>query len=195
MYRLFVFVLSLCISSAAHAQPAAAPSMDDVFAAIRTLQAAPALHATASQPQPAYAPPPYPYPYYYPPQPPVALPPVDKQFVCVTPTEPAPEPLSDELKSAIKQKITSCWIPAYVEHAPEINLTLAFKEDGALDDAKLSDDQMAEYKSNMLFQSLVNSLRRAAFNPRCMPGKDLPKDAYDSWKEVALTFNVKDAPR
>lgn len=131
-----------------------------------------------------------------------AISPVVKQLICGPDAadekkkeeEKKAEELSPEMKESIKRQISACWIPSQGT-AEEIGLTLAFNEDGTVSSAKLSDDQMGKYKQDIAFHSMVDSLRRAAFHPRCVPVRDLPKDKYESWKEVSLTFKAGDAPR
>jgi hypothetical protein len=120
---------------------------------------------------------------------------LDKQFFCGKPEEPKPDPLSEEAKANIKNQIAACWIPAYAQHAPAIEMTLSLNDNGTVSNATIADSQMELYGKDMLFHSLVDSLRRAAFHPRCTPLQGLDKEKYESWKEVALTFNVNDAPR
>jgi hypothetical protein len=130
-----------------------------------------------------------------------AISPLVKQLICGPEAkaeekkeEKKAEALSPETKESIKRQISACWIPSQGS-TDEIGLTLAFNEDGTVSSAKLSDDQMGKYKQDIAFHSMVDSLRRAAFHPRCVPVKDLPKDKYETWKEVSLTFKSGDAPR
>lgn len=186
----FILCLMLTVCTApAFAEEAAAPlpemSLNETLMLLREIRAT---EAALSAPQPQKK----------------TISPMVKQLICGPDAaaeekkkeeEKKPEELSAETKESIKRQISSCWIPSQGTTTDEISLTLAFNEDGTVSSAKLNDDQMGKYKKDIAFHSMVDSLRRAAFHPRCVPVRDLPKDKYETWKEVSLTFNPGDAPR
>jgi outer membrane biosynthesis protein TonB len=92
---------------------------------------------------------------------------------------------------AIRQKIYPCWnVPVGARGAKDlvVDMNVRIDRDGFVTHAEIADKSRL---SDAFFQSAAESARRALFDPHCNP-LPLPKEKYDEWKEITLTFNPKD---
>lgn len=94
----------------------------------------------------------------------------------------------------IRKKIYECWnVPAGAKDAKNLIVDIEIKltPDGMVKEAKISDECKARMRHDGFFKIAAESALRAVLDPRCQPFP-LPKEKYQLWKEIMLTFNPAD---
>lgn len=108
------------------------------------------------------------------------------------PTAPSGPPLSGGERDAFRIAVQNCWVVDVGSRAANVTVTLAMKmqPDGKVIASSL---EMIGFKGGNESDARVafRSARRAVL--RCQKdGYQLPKDKYDHWRDVEITFNPKD---
>ena len=93
----------------------------------------------------------------------------------------------------IRQTIRKCWhFPAGLKNAEDlvVDIKMELDPEGNVTKAKIIDngDRMS---SDSNFRIAAENAHRAVLDPECSP-LPLPKDKYDEWKELELSFNPKE---
>ncbi len=92
----------------------------------------------------------------------------------------------------IRQTIRKCWhFPAGLKNAEElaVDIKMELMEDGTVKSAEIVDK--ARMQSDPDFKIAAENAYRAVLDPECNP-LPLPKEKYNEWKDLELTFNPKD---
>jgi outer membrane biosynthesis protein TonB len=106
------------------------------------------------------------------------------------PTKPISMTEEDAIKNAIRRAMQQCWnVPAGAKDAANlvINLRMSLSQDGTVTNVQLEDSLFG--KSDFWRAAADSALRAVRV---CSPFKDLPRDRYDAWKEITMTFNPKE---
>lgn len=101
-------------------------------------------------------------------------------------------PLSQTVENSIRNQVMACWnYPSGAKDQETLvaHLQVSLREDGSVADIKLPLGDQIRYKNEREFKALVDSAKRALANPKCVPLKDLPVNAYNSWSKVELVFD------
>ena len=101
-------------------------------------------------------------------------------------------PLSISEIDLVRQQIAACWsLPAGAKEAEDlaIEVWVAMNPDGTVREARIRDKGRME--SDPFFRSAAESALRAVLNPRCNPLR-LPRQKYERWKTMTLTFNPRE---
>jgi len=102
------------------------------------------------------------------------------------------EPLSISEIDLVRRQIRNCWlIPAGAKDARDlvIDIHVQMNLDGTVRVAQIRDT--ARLQSDTFYRTAAEQALRAVLNPRCQPFK-LPRDKYQRWKTMTLSFNPKD---
>jgi outer membrane biosynthesis protein TonB len=105
--------------------------------------------------------------------------------------ELAPVVTASEI-DAVRRKIHPCWsVPSGAKGAKDlvVDLEMELSPDGTVIKADVVDK--GRMKSDPYFNVAAESARRAVLDPKCNP-LPLPKDKYDKWKNMEMSFNPKD---
>lgn len=92
----------------------------------------------------------------------------------------------------VRQKIADCWNPPAGAKDAEnliIEIKVFMNPDGTPRQAHIQDQ--ARMRSDGFFRAAAESALRAVLNPRCHP-YPLPREKYDHWKDMTLSFNPKE---
>jgi outer membrane biosynthesis protein TonB len=92
----------------------------------------------------------------------------------------------------IRQTIRKCWhFPAGLKNANEllVDIKMELSEDGTVKKAEIVDK--ARMKRDSAFKIAAENAYRAVLDPECNP-LPLPKEKYNEWKDLELTFNPKE---
>ena len=92
----------------------------------------------------------------------------------------------------IRQTIRKCWhFPAGLKNAEDliVDIKMELDESGTVIKAEIMDS--GRMQSDPDFRIAAENAHRAVLDPKCNP-LPLPKDKYDEWKELELSFNPKD---
>jgi outer membrane biosynthesis protein TonB len=95
---------------------------------------------------------------------------------------------------AMRRKIYECWnIPAGAKDAENlvIDIEIYLTKDGMVEKAQISKECQRRSQKDGFFKIAAESALRAVLDPRCQPFP-LPKEKYNLWKEIIMTFNPKD---
>ena len=101
-------------------------------------------------------------------------------------------PLSISEIDLVRQQIAACWnLPVGAKEAEDlaIEVWVAMNPDGTVREARIRDKGRME--SDPFFRSAAESALRAVLNPRCNPLR-LPRQKYEQWKTMTLTFNPRE---
>ena len=101
-------------------------------------------------------------------------------------------PLSISEIDLVRQQIAACWnLPAGAKEAEDlaIEVWVAMNPDGTVREARIRDKGRME--SDPFFRIAAESALRAVLNPRCNPLR-LPRQKYDRWKTMTLTFDPRE---
>jgi hypothetical protein len=104
-------------------------------------------------------------------------------------------------QDALKADIQRCWIvPAGARDAEnlQIDLRVHFNPDGTVRQVEIIDS--IRYNTDSFYRAATDSARRAViqcqtgtrFDGSYRQGYDLPRDQYDTWRTVRLTFDPRD---
>lgn len=105
--------------------------------------------------------------------------------------ELAPVVTASEI-DAVRRKIYPCWsVPSGAKGAKDlvVDIDMELSADGTVIKADVVDK--ARMKNDPYFNVAAESARRAVLDPKCNP-LPLPKDKYDKWKDMTMSFNPKD---
>lgn len=92
----------------------------------------------------------------------------------------------------IRQTIRKCWhFPAGLKNAEElvVDIKMSLDPDGNVKTAEVVDKKRMKNDPN--FKVAAEYAHRAVLDPECNP-LPLPKEKYEEWKELELSFNPKD---
>ncbi|MDR0942729.1 MAG: cell envelope integrity protein TolA [Holosporales bacterium] len=92
----------------------------------------------------------------------------------------------------IRETIRKCWhFPAGLKNAETLvaHINMELDSDGNVIKAEVVEKERALAEPD--FKIAVESAYRAVFDPNCRP-LPLPKDKYEEWKNLTLTFDPKD---
>ena len=92
----------------------------------------------------------------------------------------------------IRQTIRKCWhFPAGLKNAEDliVDLKMELDPEGTVKKAEIVDT--SRMGTDPDFKIAAENAHRAVLDPECNP-LPLPKDKYDEWKELELSFNPKD---
>jgi outer membrane biosynthesis protein TonB len=98
----------------------------------------------------------------------------------------------EAIAAAIKRQIERCWIPPVGAANAEdltVRLAVSVERDGTVTRASVV--SIGAGGNDDFRQAAADSARRAVLNPQCSK-LDLPPNRYEVWKELALTFNLKE---
>lgn len=91
----------------------------------------------------------------------------------------------------LNRHLRKCWIvQAGAQNAKDlvVDIDVEIASDGTVMQAKISDVRKAE--ADGFYRAAAESARRAVLDPKCNP-LPLPKDKYDQWRKMTLSFNPK----
>lgn len=100
--------------------------------------------------------------------------------------------LSISERDSIVQQISQCWsMPAGAKDAQNlaVMLHLSLEKDGTVRDVKMVDNARYE-NGDSFYRAAAESAMRAV--KKCSPLKGLPKDKYETWKEIDMNFDPKE---
>jgi len=92
----------------------------------------------------------------------------------------------------IRQTIRKCWhFPAGLKNAQDlvVDIRMELDQSGNVKKAEIVDN--GRMSSDPSFKIAAENAHRAVLDPECNP-LPLPKEKYDEWKELELSFNPKD---
>ncbi|MDR2598375.1 MAG: hypothetical protein LBC25_01480 [Holosporales bacterium] len=92
----------------------------------------------------------------------------------------------------VRQTIRKCWhFPAGLKNAEEliVDIKMALDPDGNVKSAEIMNKNRMKNDPN--FRVAAEYAYRAVLDPECNP-LPLPKEKYEEWKELELSFNPKD---
>lgn len=92
----------------------------------------------------------------------------------------------------IRQTIRKCWhFPAGLKNAEDlvVDIRMELDPEGNVTKAEIIDNGRMNFDSD--YRTAAENAHRAVLDPECNP-LPLPKDKYDEWKELELSFNPKD---
>lgn len=101
-------------------------------------------------------------------------------------------PLTISEIDLVRQQIAACWnLPAGAKEAENlvIEVQVAMNPDATVREARVRDQRRMQ--SDPFFRAAAESALRAILNPRCSP-LSLPREKYDHWKTMTLTFNPRE---
>ena len=102
------------------------------------------------------------------------------------------EVLSATQIDLIRQTIRKCWhFPAGLRNAEDlvVDIRMELDHDGNVKKAEIVDkNRMVAYPD---FRTAAENAYRAVLDPKCNP-LPLPKEHYEEWKDLELSFNPKD---
>ena len=100
--------------------------------------------------------------------------------------------LSISERDAIIQQISQCWsISAGAKDAQDLSvmLHLSLEKDGTVRNVKIV-DTLRYAGADSFYRAAADSAVRAVL--KCSPLKNLPKEKYDTWKEIEMNFDPKE---
>ena len=102
---------------------------------------------------------------------------------------PSGPPLSRGEKEALRVAVEACWIVDVGSRAADVTVTLAME---MTEDGKVKTDTIrmigSQGGSGSAVETAFQAARRAVL--RCQRGGyNLPKDKYEHWREIEMTFN------
>ena len=114
--------------------------------------------------------------------------------VLTNPARPhdATRPLTISEIDLVRQQIAGCWnLPAGAKEAEDliIEIWVAMNPDGTVREARIQNQ--VRLRADGFYRAAAESALRAVLNPRCSPLK-LPRDKYDLWQTMTLTFNPRE---
>ena len=114
--------------------------------------------------------------------------------VLTNPARPhdATRPLTISEIDLVRQQIAGCWnLPAGAKEAEDliIEIWVAMNPDGTVREARIQNQ--GRLRADGFYRAAAESALRAVLNPRCSPLK-LPRDKYDEWQTMTLTFNPRE---
>ena len=89
------------------------------------------------------------------------------------------------------QQLSSCWTApagAVIEKGMVVKIAAKIKPDGRVLENSIRIIDTNIVKSNSFYGPITESAMRTLLNPECIPLK-LPKDKYNLWKELKITFD------
>ncbi len=92
----------------------------------------------------------------------------------------------------VRRQIAGCWnLPSGAKEAEDliIEIWVAMNPDGTVREARIQNQ--SRLRADGFFRAAAESALRAVLNPRCSPLK-LPRDKYDQWQTMTLTFNPRE---
>lgn len=92
----------------------------------------------------------------------------------------------------VRETIRPCWhFPAGLKDADKliVDIKMELDNNGYVTSAKIADASRLKQDPN--FRTAAESALRAVLDPACNP-LPLPKDKYNEWKDLELSFNPKD---
>ncbi|GHT88440.1 hypothetical protein FACS1894113_0870 [Alphaproteobacteria bacterium] len=92
----------------------------------------------------------------------------------------------------LRQAIKKCWhFPAGLRNAEDlvVDIKMELDKDGRVKKAEIMN--ASKMNSDPDFKIAAENAYRAVLDPKCNP-LPLPKDKYEEWKELELSFNPKD---
>lgn len=92
----------------------------------------------------------------------------------------------------IRQTIRKCWhFPAGLKNAEDlsVDIKMQLSEEGVVTKADIVDKSRMNSDPN--FKIAAENAYRAVLDPECSP-LPLPKDKYDEWKDIEISFNPKE---
>ena len=92
----------------------------------------------------------------------------------------------------IRQTIRKCWhFPAGLRNAEDliVDIRMELDQEGTVKKAEIVDN--GRMNSDPDFRTAAENAYRAVLDPNCNP-LPLPKDRYDEWKDLELSFNPKE---
>ena len=101
-------------------------------------------------------------------------------------------PLTISQIDYVRQQIARCWnLPAGAKDAENliIEIKVSMNLDGTVREARIQNQ--TRMLADGFFRAAAESALRAVLNPQCQPFK-LPKDKYNIWQTMTLTFNPKE---
>ncbi len=101
-------------------------------------------------------------------------------------------PLTISQIDYVRQQIARCWnLPAGAKDAENliIEIKVSMNPDGTVREARIQNQ--SRMLADGFFRAAAESALRAVLNPQCQPFK-LPKDKYNIWQTMTLTFNPKE---
>lgn len=109
-----------------------------------------------------------------------------------SPAETVGEVITATQIDAIRQKIRKCWlVPAGLKGAKDmvVDIKMEIAPDGTVKTAEIVDkSRMAQDNG---FRTAAENAKRAVLDPECNP-LPLPKEKYEQWKDLEMSFNPKD---
>ena len=106
--------------------------------------------------------------------------------------EEAGETLTATQIDLIRQTIRKCWhFPAGLRNAEDLVVDIKMELDQAGNVTKAEIVDLNRMASDADFRTAAENAYRAVLDPNCNP-LPLPKEKYDEWKELELSFNPKD---
>ncbi len=109
-----------------------------------------------------------------------------------SPAETVGEVVTATQIDAIRQKIRKCWIvPAGLKGAKDmvVDIKMEISPDGTVKNAEIVDK--ARMAQDNGYRTAAENARRAVLDPECNP-LPLPKEKYEQWKDLEMSFNPKD---
>jgi outer membrane biosynthesis protein TonB len=106
------------------------------------------------------------------------------------PSKPISMTEEDAIKNSIRRAMQQCWnVPAGAKDAANlvINVRMSLSQDGSVINVQLVDSTFG--KSDFWRAAADSALRAVRV---CSPFKDLPRERYDAWKDITMTFNPKE---
>jgi hypothetical protein len=106
----------------------------------------------------------------------------------------ATKPLSLSQRDRIIQEIQQKWnFPAGIkdDYTLKVRLIATFRPDGSLIQVKLDPSQRSRFARESNFRAAAEAAERAI--RKASPLESAPRDNYASWKEMAITFDPRDA--
>jgi hypothetical protein len=91
----------------------------------------------------------------------------------------------------LRQQLSSCWIApagAVIEKGMIVKISAKIRPNRRVHESSVRIVDTNISKSNSFYGPITESAMRTLFNPECIPLK-LPKDKYDLWKYMTLTFD------
>ena len=92
----------------------------------------------------------------------------------------------------VRNTIRKCWhFPAGLKDADTlvVDIKMELDRDGYVKKAEITDKNRMKHDSG--FKIAAENAQRAVLDPRCNP-LPLPKEKYNEWKDLELSFNPKD---
>ena len=89
------------------------------------------------------------------------------------------------------QQLSSCWTApagAVIEKGMVVKIAAKIKPDGRVLENSIRIIDTNIVKTNSFYGPITESAMRTLLNPECIPLK-LPRDKYNLWKDIKITFD------